>query len=154
MYIHRALKYWQNVLTDFSYLLINFWHLSLTFKLFYTERTFLGDCDLSVPVTVTITDCDSGVNLDHLRNQIALGQDRDLRSTMFINDVTQTSRCRGIDYRCIIVWHFYKNCRFRWRSTGRQLKPASVITLHDSEYWFPALLSTHCNHAIIYESVH
>ena len=33
MCIHRAVQYLQNVLTEFSYLLINFCHLSLTFEL-------------------------------------------------------------------------------------------------------------------------
>ena len=40
MYIHRALQYSQNVLTEFSYLLINFWHLSSTFKLRNEQRKY------------------------------------------------------------------------------------------------------------------
>ena len=40
MYIHRTLQYSQNVLTKFSYLLINFWHLSLTFKLGSRQRKY------------------------------------------------------------------------------------------------------------------
>ena len=40
MYTHRALQYSQNVLTEFSYLVINFWHLSLTFKLGSRQRKY------------------------------------------------------------------------------------------------------------------
>ena len=40
MYIHRALLYLQNVLTEFSYLLINLWHLALTFKLGSRQRKY------------------------------------------------------------------------------------------------------------------
>jgi len=40
VYIHRALQYFKNVLTEFSYLLINFWHLSLTFELGSRQRKY------------------------------------------------------------------------------------------------------------------
>ena len=40
MCIHRALQYLQNVLTEFSYLLINFCHLSLTFELGVRQRKY------------------------------------------------------------------------------------------------------------------
>jgi len=45
MYIHRALQYSQNVLTEFSYLLINFWQryesMELPLENFYY---YLYDC--------------------------------------------------------------------------------------------------------------
>ena len=41
-YVHSQsiIQYWQNVLTEFSYLLINLWHLSLTVKLGSTQRKY------------------------------------------------------------------------------------------------------------------
>jgi len=103
MYIHRALQYWQNVLTEFSYLLINFWHLSLTFKLGIQRNWH----------SLINSTCELLNNFMHIRLYV---KSRECRSPLLIVDTIPYKRM-GIHFLVIrsnSLWDCSENLNRKW----------------------------------------